>query len=130
MRVTLLGTGGSAGVPMIGGVDGRGDWGVCDPAEPCNRRTRAVITIDGGAGFNTLDYRAYTTPASVDLGTGAATGVTGGVRNIENVLGGSGNDVLTGSTADNLLHGGAGDQRRGRAVGAMAVVVATGAGVA
>jgi parallel beta-helix repeat protein len=43
--------------------------------------------IDGGPGFNTLDYRAYTTPASVDLGTGQATGVTGGVQNIENVLG-------------------------------------------
>ena len=50
MRVTLLGTGGSAGVPMIGGADGRGDWGVCDPAEPRNRRTRASIAIDGGAG--------------------------------------------------------------------------------
>ena len=42
MKVTLLGTGGSAGVPMIGGADGSGDWGVCDPAEPRNRRTRAV----------------------------------------------------------------------------------------
>jgi phosphoribosyl 1,2-cyclic phosphate phosphodiesterase len=50
MRVTLLGTGGSAGVPMIGGADGHGDWGVCDPAEPRNRRTRTAIAIDGGAG--------------------------------------------------------------------------------
>ena len=40
MTVTLLGTGGSAGVPMIGGADGSGDWGDCDPAEPRNRRTR------------------------------------------------------------------------------------------
>ena len=39
MRVILLGTGGSAGVPMIGGADGSGDWGACDPAEPRNRRT-------------------------------------------------------------------------------------------
>ena len=31
MRVTLLGYGGSAGVPMIGGADGTGDWGACDP---------------------------------------------------------------------------------------------------
>ncbi len=50
MRVTLLGTGGSAGVPMIGGPDGRGDWGLCDPAEPRNRRTRASIVIDSGEG--------------------------------------------------------------------------------
>ena len=49
MRVTLLGTGGSAGVPMIGGADGRGEWGVCDPREPRNVRTRASIAIDGGA---------------------------------------------------------------------------------
>ncbi len=46
LRVTLLGTGGSAGVPHIGGADGRGDWGACDPAEPRNRRTRASILIE------------------------------------------------------------------------------------
>jgi phosphoribosyl 1,2-cyclic phosphate phosphodiesterase len=46
MRVTLLGTGGSAGVPMIGGADGSGDWGACDPAEPRNRRTRSSIVIE------------------------------------------------------------------------------------
>jgi phosphoribosyl 1,2-cyclic phosphate phosphodiesterase len=47
MKVTLLGTGGSAGVPMIGGADGSGDWGDCDPAEPRNRRTRSSIVIEG-----------------------------------------------------------------------------------
>ena len=46
MKVTLLGTGGSAGVPMIGGVDGSGDWGDCDPTEPRNRRTRSSIVIE------------------------------------------------------------------------------------
>jgi phosphoribosyl 1,2-cyclic phosphate phosphodiesterase len=50
MRVTLLGTGGSAGVPMIGGANGRGDWGVCDPAEKRNIRTRASIAVDAGQG--------------------------------------------------------------------------------
>ena len=45
IRVTLLGTGGSAGVPMIGGEDGAGDWGACDPAEPRNRRTRTSIAV-------------------------------------------------------------------------------------
>lgn len=48
MRVTILGCGGSAGVPLIGGADGRGDWGACDPAEPRNRRTRSSIVIEGG----------------------------------------------------------------------------------
>jgi phosphoribosyl 1,2-cyclic phosphate phosphodiesterase len=46
MRVTLLGTGGSAGVPMIGGADGSGDWGACDPGESRNRRTRSSIVIE------------------------------------------------------------------------------------
>jgi phosphoribosyl 1,2-cyclic phosphate phosphodiesterase len=45
MRITLLGTGGSAGLPQIGGPDGRGDWGKADPAEPRNRRSRASIVI-------------------------------------------------------------------------------------
>lgn len=47
IRVTLLGTGGSAGVPMIGGPDGHGDWGECDPNDAHNRRTRASILIEG-----------------------------------------------------------------------------------
>jgi phosphoribosyl 1,2-cyclic phosphate phosphodiesterase len=46
MKVTLLGTGGSAGVPMIGGADGSGDWGDCDPSEPKNRRTRSSIVVE------------------------------------------------------------------------------------
>jgi phosphoribosyl 1,2-cyclic phosphate phosphodiesterase len=47
MQVRLLGCGASAGVPMIGGADGTGDWGACDPAEPRNRRTRASIVVQG-----------------------------------------------------------------------------------
>lgn len=54
MRVILLGTGGSAGVPMIGGEDGTGDWGACDPAEPRNRRTRASIVVESGQGTRLL----------------------------------------------------------------------------
>lgn len=54
MKVTLLGTGGSAGVPLIGGPDGSGDWGVCDPAEPRNRRTRPSIVIESDAGQRLL----------------------------------------------------------------------------
>jgi phosphoribosyl 1,2-cyclic phosphate phosphodiesterase len=53
LRVTLLGTGGSAGVPMIGGRDGAGQWGNCDPKEPRNRRSRASIVIEQ-AGFRLL----------------------------------------------------------------------------
>jgi phosphoribosyl 1,2-cyclic phosphate phosphodiesterase len=46
LRVTLLGTGGSAGVPMIGGAGEGGEWGDCDPAEPRNRRTRTSALIE------------------------------------------------------------------------------------
>ncbi len=54
MKIVLLGTGPSAGVPMIGGADGRGDWGACDPAEMRNRRLRASILIEGGDGQRLL----------------------------------------------------------------------------
>ncbi|MCP4328862.1 MAG: MBL fold metallo-hydrolase [Alphaproteobacteria bacterium] len=45
MRVTILGCGGSGGVPVIGGVDGKGAWGACDPADERNRRTRSSILV-------------------------------------------------------------------------------------
>ncbi|MGH7122335.1 MAG: MBL fold metallo-hydrolase [Acetobacteraceae bacterium] len=54
MRVVMLGCGGSAGVPLLGGPDGRGDWGACDPSEPRNRRTRAAIVIESAAGHRLL----------------------------------------------------------------------------
>ena len=55
MRVTVLGCGGSAGVPHLGGSDGRGDWGACDPAEPRNRRTRSSIVIEAPDGRILVD---------------------------------------------------------------------------
>jgi len=41
LRVTMLGSGTSSGVPRIGG-----DWGACDPAEPRNSRTRVSILVE------------------------------------------------------------------------------------
>ncbi len=41
MKVRILGSGTSSGVPRIGN-----DWGVCDPAEPRNRRTRASLLVE------------------------------------------------------------------------------------
>lgn len=48
MKVTLLGTGGSAGVPLVSTQPG-GFWGNCDPTDPRNRRTRtsALVEVDG-----------------------------------------------------------------------------------
>ena len=54
LRVTILGCGGSAGVPQLGGADGRGDWGACDPNEPRNRRTRSSIIIEAPGGERLL----------------------------------------------------------------------------
>lgn len=54
MLVTLLGCGGSGGVPQVGGPDERGFWGACDPAEPRNRRTRSSVVIEDSAGRRLL----------------------------------------------------------------------------
>ncbi len=54
MRVVVLGCGGSAGVPMLGGHDGLGEWGRCDPKEPRNRRTRSSIVIESDSGRRLL----------------------------------------------------------------------------
>lgn len=41
MKVRILGSGTSSGVPRIGN-----DWGACDSAEPRNRRSRASILVE------------------------------------------------------------------------------------
>jgi phosphoribosyl 1,2-cyclic phosphate phosphodiesterase len=46
VKVTILGCGTSSGVPRIGGVDGAGDWGTCDPANPKNRRRRVSLLVE------------------------------------------------------------------------------------
>jgi phosphoribosyl 1,2-cyclic phosphate phosphodiesterase len=43
MRVTILGCGASTGVPAIGP-----NWGLCDPADPRNRRRRASLLVEVG----------------------------------------------------------------------------------
>lgn len=48
MKLTVLGCGTSGGVPRLGGPDGAGDWGNCDPDNPLNRRTRASAVIEAG----------------------------------------------------------------------------------
>jgi phosphoribosyl 1,2-cyclic phosphate phosphodiesterase len=54
VRVTLLGCGGSSGVPLLGGPDGKGAWGVCDPLEPRNRRTRTSALVQDSEGRRLL----------------------------------------------------------------------------
>ena len=45
-RAVILGCGSSGGVPRVGGPDGRGDWGGCDPGEPKNRRRRCSLLVE------------------------------------------------------------------------------------
>lgn len=42
----MLGSGTSSGVPRLGGPDGAGDWGLCDPNNPKNRRRRVSALIE------------------------------------------------------------------------------------
>ena len=55
MKLTMLGSGTSSGVPRIGGVDGAGDWGMCDPDDPRNRRRRVSVLVEHGGKTILID---------------------------------------------------------------------------
>src|SRR5262249_36856701 len=56
-----------------------------------------LSAIVGGAGEDTLDYSAYTTPVRVNLGTGIAAGLSIGTNaDVEDAIGGSADDILIG----------------------------------
>jgi phosphoribosyl 1,2-cyclic phosphate phosphodiesterase len=46
MKISILGCGTSSGVPRLGGPDGAGNWGVCDPTNPKNRRRRVSVLVE------------------------------------------------------------------------------------
>jgi Ca2+-binding RTX toxin-like protein len=67
---------------------------------------------NGGAGSDTLDLSATSAPANVSLVKGSATSSDIGndeLISIENVIGSSGDDTITGNNAANRLDGGAGN---------------------
>ena len=72
-------------------------------------------TLDGGDGSDTADYSDKTVAITVTLNESLDTIVTVGevaedtIRNIENLIGGSGNDVFTGNSVNNIFTGGAGN---------------------
>lgn len=68
IRVTVLGCGGSLGVPMAGN-----DWGDCDPDNPRNRRRRPAILVETrattvlvDAPTDLRDQLCDTAPARID----------------------------------------------------------------
>jgi hypothetical protein len=68
--------------------------------------------LDGGGSPSSscdwLDYSAYAAGVRVNLTTGKATAVGASVKNIEGILGGHGDDRLTGGATPTALLGGAG----------------------
>ncbi len=76
IRVTVLGSGSSPGVPRIGG-----DWGACDPTNPRNRRRRCSVLVQAvGRDGQTTDVLVDTSP---DLREQA---LATGIRSIDGVL--------------------------------------------
>jgi len=79
--------------------------------------------LDGAAGLDTADYSDKTAAVEVTLAGATAVNVLVGgiaedtIRNIEGVIGGAGNDVLTGDALANRLTGGGGSDILAAAAG-------------
>jgi len=73
-------------------------------------------SLNGGSGVDTVDYRFYNGRLVANLVTGVVSLLsipglsiqTDSLTNIENLVGGAGNDQLIGDNLNNLLDGGAG----------------------
>ena len=67
--------------------------------------------LDGGDGNDTVSFEDAAQSVNVDLSSGRASGVETGddTINVENVLGGAGDDTIKGNSDNNTLDGGAGE---------------------
>ncbi|WP_338508793.1 M10 family metallopeptidase C-terminal domain-containing protein [Pseudomonas poae] len=82
-------------------------------------RDGAVFCVWDGGGNDTLDFSGYDQNQVINLNAETFSDVGGKKGNVsiardvtlENAIGGSGNDVLTGNAADNRLKGGGGADR-------------------
>jgi Ca2+-binding RTX toxin-like protein len=63
------------------------------------------LTINAGAGIDTLDYSAFSNNVYVNLFTGTNAAKVASLSGVENVTGGMGNDVIVGDAHDNVLVG-------------------------
>lgn len=70
MKVRILGSGTSSGVPRIGN-----DWGDCDPTEPRNRRTRASILVEHEGARVLVDTSPDMRQQLLDAGVGRVDAV-------------------------------------------------------
>jgi Ca2+-binding RTX toxin-like protein len=81
------------------------------------KNPKPVLSIWDAGGIDTLDVSGFSTNQSIDLGEGHFSSI-GPLKNnvtvaygaiIENAIGGSGDDVITGNDVHNVLRGGAGN---------------------
>ncbi|MGZ6017578.1 MAG: M10 family metallopeptidase C-terminal domain-containing protein [Phenylobacterium sp.] len=78
---------------------------------------KAVFAVWDAGGNDTLDFSGYTQTQTIDLRAGYFSSVGGLIGNvtiaegvtIENAVGGSGDDSITGNAANNSIQGGAGN---------------------
>lgn len=94
--ITGLNTGRVAGINFTG-VENLTGGSESDHFRFANAQ-RVTGTVDGGAGYDDLDYSAYTNGVTVNLQTSVTTGA-GRFAGIERVYGGAGADTLTGTNA-------------------------------
>jgi Ca2+-binding RTX toxin-like protein len=92
---------------LVGGI-GRDDFRVLSNASLSGN-------LSGAGGINSIDYSDWTSGVIVNLAqttNGNASGIAGLLSNFSIVMGGSGNDILTGnSTLPNVLVGNAGNDQ-------------------
>jgi len=75
LTATILGCGSSSGVPRLGGADGRGDWGDCDPTNPKNRRRRCSLLVRAPESAVLVDTSPDMREQLIDARVGGLDGV-------------------------------------------------------
>lgn len=71
--------------------------------------TDGADKYDGGAGIDTIDFSASTQAINLTLANGTTNFSSDTIVNVENVFGGSGNDMIAGNGQANELRGNTGD---------------------
>lgn len=82
MKVRILGSGTSSGVPRIGN-----DWGDCDPAEPRNRRTRSSLLVEHDGTRILIDTSPDMRQQLLDADVGAVDAVIWTHEHADHVFG-------------------------------------------
>lgn len=123
---------GGAGNDTLKGGEGSDTFVMADTKGNCGNDT-----IDGEGGVDTVDYHLRSAAVTVVLtaavastgnGDQTATAENDSLVNVENVLGGAGNDTITGDANANYLEGGAGDDTISSGLGADVIDPGTSAG--